>query len=231
MATTIPLLPSASLPETLSFYRTLGFEVTHEQTTPNAYAATRRGDVHLHFFGLAGLQPDQGYSACLVIVPELERLHRSFSAALRSKYGALPLAGFPRISRMRPGASRFTVVDPDGNAVIYIREDAPDDYDEATSDNRSPTRFGKALRLAARLRDFKNDDRAAAKVLDAALKKEAGDPFERARLLAARAEIAAAMGDGERVRLAREQIAALPLSDEHRARLDRELEAIDRLTR
>jgi catechol 2,3-dioxygenase-like lactoylglutathione lyase family enzyme len=32
MSMTIPVLPCAALPETLAFYRALGFEVTHQQT-------------------------------------------------------------------------------------------------------------------------------------------------------------------------------------------------------
>ena len=78
-AMTIPVLPCVSLPETLAFYAALGFEVTHQQTAPNVYAATRRGEVHLHFMGLKGLDPGQAYSTCLVIVPEVERLHETFA--------------------------------------------------------------------------------------------------------------------------------------------------------
>jgi len=223
---TIPVLPCASLPETLAFYRTLGFEVTHEQTRPNVYAATRRGDVHLHFMGLKGLTPSEAYSTCLVIVPEVEQLHRTFADGLRQAYGKVPLSGFPRITRMKQGQSRFTVVDVDGNSVIYIRQNAPDDYDEGSSDNPSQTQLGKALRAAARLRDFKNDDAAAAKVLEAALKKEAGAAFERARVLVARAEIAVAMDDPARVTSALAEISALVLRDDERARIHEELEAL-----
>nr|QKW93683.1 glyoxalase [Vitiosangium cumulatum] len=231
MSMTIPVLPCASMPETLAFYRTLGFEVTHEQTRPNVYAATRRGDVHLHFMGLKGLKPSESYSTCLVIVPEVEQLHQTFVDGLRQAYGKVPLSGFPRITRMKKGQSRFTVVDVAGNSVIYIRQDAPDDYDESASDNPSQTGLGKALRAAARLRDFKNDDAAAAKVLEAALKKEAGAAFERARVLVARAEIAVAMDDPARATSARAEIATLVLSDDERARIDEELEAIDALER
>jgi hypothetical protein len=232
MTMMIPVLPSALITETLAFYRTLGFEVTHQQSSPNVYAATHRGDVHLHFMGLKGIKPDQSYSTCLVIVPEVDELHASFARALRQAYGKVPVAGFPRISRMKKGQSRFTVVDVDGNSVIYIRENASDDYDEAASDNQSGTRLGKALRAAARLRDFRNDDTMAAKVLDAALKKEEpGAPFERARGLAARAEIAVAMGDPQRAQAARAEIAALALDPEERRKIQKELELVDALER
>ncbi len=59
---TIPVLPCISLPETVAFYGILGFEVTHQQTTPNVYAAMRRGEVNLHFMGIKGLDPAKAYS-------------------------------------------------------------------------------------------------------------------------------------------------------------------------
>jgi hypothetical protein len=215
------------MPETLAFYRTLGFEVTLEQDSPYVYAATRRDDLQLHFFGLRGLKPENGYSTCLVIVPDVEELHRRYAKALRARYGKLPVAGFPRISRMKKGQSRFTVVDVDGNSVIYVREDAPDDYDEGAAEPTSNTPLGKALKLAARLRDFKNDDRAAAHVLEAALRKDSGsDPFERARALAARAELAVAMGDRPRAERALAEIAGLPLDAAATARLRPALDAV-----
>ncbi|KYF88783.1 hypothetical protein BE20_22000 [Sorangium cellulosum] len=229
--TTIPVLPCASMPETLAFYGALGFEVTHQQTTPNVYAATRRGDVHLHFMGLKRLDPRESYSTCLVLVPEVERLHETFSEGLRRAYGKVPVAGFPRISRMKKGQSRFTVVDVAGNSVIFIRRDAPDDDDEGGS--RSSSRLGRALRAAARLRDFKNDDAAAAKVLDVALarKEDADAPLERARALAARLELAVALGEEARARALRAELDEAPLSEEERAQIRPLLDAIDALER
>ncbi|WP_234023518.1 hypothetical protein [Sorangium cellulosum] len=228
---TIPVLPCASMPETLAFYRALGFEVTHEQTSPNVYAATRRGDVHLHFMGLKWLNPETSYSTCLVLVPEVERLHETFAEGLRQAYGKVPIAGLPRISRMKKGQSRFTVVDVAGNSVIFIRQGEPDDHDEGDPGSRSETRLGRALRAAARLRDFKNDDAAAAKVLDVALARdEPAAPIERARALAARAELAIVLGDPARARSLRAELDEVPLSGEERAQIQRDLDAIDALT-
>ncbi|WP_437573242.1 hypothetical protein [Sorangium sp. So ce887] len=230
--TTIPVLPCVSMPETLAFYGALGFEVTHQQTKPNVYAATRRGDIHLHFMGLKKLDPSASYSTCLVLVPEVERLHETFAEGLRQAYGKVPIAGFPRISRMKTGQSRFTVVDVAGNSVIFIKRDAPDDHDEGAAGSRSNSRLGRALRAAARLRDFKNDDAAAAKVLDVALaRKEADAPFERARALAARIELAVALGEGARARTLRAELDEAPLSDEERAQLKPQLDAVDALDR
>jgi len=228
-AVTIPVLPCVSLPETFAFYQALGFEVTYQQRTPNVYGAMRRGDVNLHFMGIKGLVPAEAYSACLVMVTEVETLHRTFADGLRRTYGAVPLSGMPRISRMKKGQSRFTVVDVAGNSVIFIRQDAPDDYDEAAAEPTSDSRLGRALRTAARLRDFKNDDAAAARVLDVALRKPGPSiPLERARALVARAEIAIALGDPERARSARVEIEDLPLADE-RARIRTELAELDAL--
>ncbi len=227
-ATTIPVLPCISMPETLRFYQALGFEVTHRQTSPNVYAATQRGDVNLHFMGMKNLDPASAYSTCLVIVPEVETLHRTFAEGLRQIYGKLPTSGVPRISRMKTGQSRFTVVDIAGNSLIFIRRDAPDDHDEGERDPRSESRIERALRSAARLRDFKNDDASAAKVLDVALARDQDAPAgERARALVARLEIAVALEDRARADALRLEIHALPLSEEERAAVQALLAAID----
>jgi hypothetical protein len=229
-ALTIPVLPCISLPETLTFYRTLGFDVTHQQTKPNVYAATSRGDIHLHFVGVKGLNPAEAYSTCLVLVPEIEGLYQSFADALRQLYGKLPTTGQPRMTRLRKGQSRFTVVDVAGNSVIFIKQGAPDDYDEGAAP-QSNSRLGKALRTAARLRDFRNDDAAAAKVLDLALAQEGpSDRIERARALAARLELAIAMDDEARASTLHTALAALALSAEESAQVP-ELRAVEQLER
>lgn len=224
----IPILPCASLTETLTFYRALGFEVTHQQTRPNVYAATRRGDVQLHFMGIAKLEPSKAYSACLVVVPELDALYTTFRDGLRAAYGKLPLKGWPRMSRLRVGASRFTVVDVAGNSLIFVKQNAPDDYDESASAPHADSPLGKALRQARRFRDFKNDDRAAAKLLDVALRKDtAGPAIDRARALAARLEIALALEDGARATSARAELEALSLTNEERSTIHATLRHLD----
>lgn len=226
----IPVLPCVSLPETLAFYRVLGFEVMYEQTRPYVYGATRRGGMNVHFMGIKGLDPKAAFSTCLVMVPEVEALHATFAGALRGAYGKVPVAGIPRITRMKPGQSRFTIVDVAGNSLIFIKQGAPEE-DETAEDAIAPrageSRLVRALRLAARLRDFKNDDRAAAKVLDAALAHaevaEPSVPLERARALVARIELAVALGDPARAGTLRAELDGLPLSDPERAELAAEL--------
>lgn len=230
----IPLLPCIGLEPTVGFYGLLGFEVTHQQRSPNLYVATRRGGAQLHFFGLKGLDPLKAFSCCIVLVDEVEALHATFAEALRKEYGRVPLRGVPRMTRMRKGQTRFTVVDPSGNSVMFIRRDEPAGYgdEEAGQGAGTASPLARALKTARRLRDFKNDDAAAAKVLDVALGK-AGDAMavERARALAARAELAVALGEADRARELVRDLEGLPLSPTEREALRTELGAIARLAR
>jgi catechol 2,3-dioxygenase-like lactoylglutathione lyase family enzyme len=226
METAIPCLPCASLPEALDFYRALGFEVTYQQSSPYVWAATKRGGFDLHFYGLKGLKPEECHSCCLVAVDDPEPLHKMFSEALRAKLGRLPVAGFPRITRFKPGQTRFTVVDPNGNSVVYLRRDEPEGKDQKL------TGLPKALATASRLRDSKNDDAAAAKVLDVALARYLdAPPLDRARALATRAELAVARGEADRLREVRAELGAIPLSDADRMTYRHEFEAADALER
>jgi catechol 2,3-dioxygenase-like lactoylglutathione lyase family enzyme len=222
----IPCLPCVSLTETLDFYRALGFQVTYQQQSPYVWAATKRGGFNLHFYGLKGLKPEECHSCCLVAVEDPGPLHKTFSEALRAKFGKLPVAGFPRITRFKPGQTRFTVVDPNGNSVVYLRRDEPEGTDQKL------TGLPKALATATRLRDSKNDDAAAAKVLDVALARYPdAPPLDRARALAARAELAVALGEVERLRTARAELQAIDLPDQDREKYRHELEAADVLER
>ncbi len=60
---------------------------------------------------------------------------------------------------------------------------------------------------------------------------ETADPIERARVLAARAELAVAMGDAERAQAVRLELQQILLSDEDRDRFRDELQAADDLER
>ena len=194
--TSIPLLPCNSLEETLPFWQALGFEVTHRQKSPSIYGVVRRGNYELHFYGLKGLDPQTAFSTCVVIVPDVERLHATFAMGLRAALGKLPAAGLPRITRMKPGQTRFTVVDTSGNSVIFVKRGPEDEAAAEEYKKAGQTPLQKALSVAARLRDFKNDDAAAAKTLDNALARYPdAAPAERAPLLAARLELAEALGD------------------------------------
>ncbi|MSR60776.1 MAG: hypothetical protein EXS05_24575 [Planctomycetaceae bacterium] len=230
--TTIPALPCVALAETLPFYQVLGFDVTYQQKSPNPYAVVRRGGIELHFFGLKGLKPEEAFSTCLVIVPEVESLHATFAEALRQAYRKLPIAGFPHITRMKPGQSRFTIVDPAGNSVIFIKRETQSATGKRKPDGRSQSRLAKAIDTAATLRDSKGDDAAAANVLDVAVaRNEPATPVDRARALAARAELAVALGDAQHARALGVELRKIPLSETDRRRLRHELDAANQLER
>jgi catechol 2,3-dioxygenase-like lactoylglutathione lyase family enzyme len=224
----IPLFPCGSLNETLDFYQVLGFEVTYQQEDPYLYAAIRRGGVNLHFSKLTTWHTKN--VVCLIFVPHVAPCHRVFADALRVKYGKVPTAGLPRITRLRQGQTRFHVFDPSGNVLLYINRHEPEmDYSWYETKR---SRLASAIDNAAFLRDTYVNDKAAAQVLDKALAhQEAGDPIDRTRALTARAELAVAMGDAERVGAIRLELRAVALSDEDRARFRHELQAADDLER
>jgi hypothetical protein len=213
-----------SLDDSLAFWESLGYAVTYRQKTPNPYAVIGTDDYELHLFGLAGLTPEANFSTCLVIVGEVEALHASFAGRLRASLGRVPGRGFPRLSRMRPGQTRFTLTDVAGNSVIFIRRGMEDAAAAEAYRDPALSPLERSIAAARRLRDFKNDDAEAAKVLDGALARHAGQATPGvARALAMRIEIAVAQGDEAGAAVLRDRLAAIPLSDEDRVALDDEI--------
>jgi catechol 2,3-dioxygenase-like lactoylglutathione lyase family enzyme len=224
----VPLFPCRSLDETLDFYRTLGFEITYQQEDPYLYAVIRRGGVDLHFSKLTAWQSKN--AVCLIFVPQIASYHKVFADALRVKYGKVPTAGLPRITRLHQGQTRFHIFDPSGNVLLYVNRDESEmDYSwyETTR-----SKLASAIDNAALLRDAYVNDKGAAQVLDKALtQNEAVDPIILARALAMRAELAVAMGDTERAQAVRLELRQISLSDEERDRIRHELQAADSLER
>ncbi|QLY27915.1 glyoxalase [Nocardia huaxiensis] len=229
-ATSIPVLWGGDLPATLDFYRTLGYEVTYEQTRPYTAGMVTRDGFSVYF----GPTPkdfdnaEQAYISALVIVDEVESWHQEFTASLRARYGRIPARGIPRITRFRPGQTRFTVVDPVGNSIIYIQRDEPDpEYGGA----RSLEGLARVMDNARIFRDSKNDDANAVRVLETGLRRFAATApaLDRARALAMLAEIAIAAEDSARVAELGTRMAELDLSAEDRAALAAELQALTAL--
>ena len=218
----IPVFKCKSLEPTLTFYQALGFEVTYSQDRPYIYAAVTRGETNLHFTKRA----EAGF--CLIHVPDVTVYHKAYADGLRTEYGSIPTSGNPRITRLQEGHTRFYLFDPSGNMVLYVNADEPDpDYDRFDND-QSP--LEKALDMAAFLRDTYVDDAGAAKHLDKALAKYPDAPaLDRARLLAARAEIAVALDDAEAAQMARTALQQIDLTPEDRVKYQAELQAADRL--
>ena len=221
--TTIPALPCVSLDEALSFWRDLDFEITYTQRAPNEYAVIRYDDFDLHIFGLKGLKPAANFSTCLVVRDEIELLHAEFSARLRSVLGRVPIKGFPRITRMRPGQTRFTLTDVSGNSIIFIRRGGDDETTAQAYKQRELTPIQRAVALAARLRDYKNDDALAARTLDQALARAgSASASDLAQALVARLDLAIAHQEVERADELRRSLAALNLTDADRAAVSNE---------
>lgn len=227
---TIPLLPCQQLDPLLDFYRTLGFKVTYEQTSPYVYAAVMRGAADLHFHKPKGKDINKTSGTCLIFVPSIESYYKAFTDALRTRHGKVPTAGEPRITRLQKGQTRFTLFDPAGNRLVYIVQDEPDrDYSEYETPR---SKMVHAIEMAAFLRDTYTDDQAAALVLDKALAKdEPAEPIDRALALASRAELAVAMDETELSQKLREQLQRVKLSAKDRKQHAHELQAADELER
>lgn len=118
---------------------------------------------------------------------------------------------------------------PAGNSLIFIALDEPEiTYDEEPEPGRS--RLARALDTAVWRRDLKgHDDVKAARVHDIALAR--AEPIERARALAARTELAVALGEAERALALRAELKQIPLSDEEHERFRDELHAAGALER
>jgi hypothetical protein len=110
--TSIPILPSRNLGNTLDFYRRLGFDgFIHSH---GGYAILMRGKLELHFTEQADVVPEKSTSCCYLRVAKVDDLYWEFSRA------ELPRAGIPRQDALgdKPwGMREFAVVDPDGNLV------------------------------------------------------------------------------------------------------------------
>ncbi|WP_306362878.1 glyoxalase [Nocardia sp. CC227C] len=168
----IPAMWAGNLRETLDFYITLGYVVTYEMHKPYTYAEVERDGCELSFGPTpkleGGISAEDAYMGCLVMVDDVAALHAQFKDALEAHYGKAPAKGLPRITRFKPGQTRFTVVDPVGNGVLYIQNDEPDpEY----GGSKKLEGLSKALDNARILTDFKNDDNAAKKVIETGLRR------------------------------------------------------------
>ena len=109
----IPILPSRSVENTLTFFQRLGFE-GKIWGDPYFYLILRRGTVELHFFTHQELFPAESHAGCYIRVSDVKRFYRDIAQA------KLPRSGIPRqdILEDKPrGMREFAIVDPDGNLI------------------------------------------------------------------------------------------------------------------
>jgi catechol 2,3-dioxygenase-like lactoylglutathione lyase family enzyme len=221
--TTVPTMLCASVEETCAFYEALGFEAIYQQTKPYVYLAMRWSGFQLHFVATPkDLDPArEDLGGCLVMVDAVAPYHAAFVAAMRRAYGKVLSSGRPRITRYRPGASRFTLVDPSGNSIIFIQRDEPAELEYGGS--KQLTGLAKALDNARILREFKNDDLQAFRALKSAVRRHSADApvVERALALCHLVDLATALGEPTAPWL--EDLRGLELSAEDRRRIESEL--------
>ena len=108
----IPILPSRSVNDTLTFFRRLGFEGKIHGN--GDYAILTLGSVEIHFFTHHELRPAESCGMCYIRVSNVEAIYREFALA------ELPRKGIPRQDGLddKPwGMREFAIVDPDGNLI------------------------------------------------------------------------------------------------------------------
>jgi hypothetical protein len=223
---TVPVLPCVELEETLAFWELLGFTTSYRQLRPYQYGAVGRGGYELHFIRVKGIDPSNNYSCCLIMVADAEKVHQEFSHAFKKGYGKVPGAGTPRISRMKPGQTRFTLTDVAGNSIVFISYGEKDQEIYSKADEATLTPLQKSIATAIRFSDFKNDDRAAAKTLDAALKREGRESkLDIAEALLMRLDLARILKEQKREKECRTGLMSLMITVDELALLKQRLNA------
>lgn len=218
---TIPQLPCVAIEETIDFWEMMGYKTTYKMTRPYQYGIIERGGYELHFGRVKGMDAKSNiYSGCLVMVSDAENVYKEFVQRFKQHMGRVPHSGIPRISRMKPGTARFTLTDVSGNSIIFIKygKEHDETYQNAEDNNQSPLQ--KSIAIAVRFRDYKEDEKAAAKTLDAALKKvEKEAQIDIAEALFMRLDLAGTLNDPIREEECRALLSQIDVTAEERERL------------
>ncbi|MGF6927542.1 hypothetical protein QFZ48_003042 [Chitinophaga sp. W2I13] len=213
---TTPILPCTSIEETLAFWEELGYRITYKLTRPYQYGILERGGYELHFARVKGMDAAVNYyGGCLVAVTDARAVYLEFTKKLKASLGRVPNTGIPRISRMKPDATRFTLTDVSGNSIIFVSFGEKDEEVWQNADNKDQSPLQKSIAVATRFRDYKNDDMAAAKTLDVALARPGNEAnTDIAEALMIRIELAGSLNEPNRTAACRSQLEAIPLSKE-----------------
>lgn len=163
----------------------------------------------------------KAFGALIVNVTDLGKFHNRFADNFKNNLGTVPLSGLPRLTRRSRDGSQFRLFDPFGNMFVYMdKHYTPPLYLEAQD------RAEEILNQVWFLRDIYANDRAAAKTLDRALEEIKEDSgIEYARMLAARGEIAVAMGELDLASKLEEMVSCISLEDTEYRRFEEELTA------
>ncbi|MEV4877154.1 VOC family protein [Streptomyces cyaneofuscatus] len=218
---TIPLLPCRTelIQSVVDFYTALGFETTHLQKSPYAYAVVERGAVELQLYGMKDYDPRTSHASCYVLTEDVDGLHATFRSGLKAAYGRIPTRGLPRIGPLKDmsyGVRQFLATDPTGN-TIRVGQVISDDGEEEPATAPKET-FARALHMADLFADSKQDYPGAAKIIDRVLnlEDEQPTPVQRVQLLVLRGDIAQRMGDAETAREWLEEASSVQLGPEEK---------------
>lgn len=226
IAKTVPVLSCSDIDTTVDFYESLGFAVTDRQDRPYLYVSLDLDGIEVHFSDAGQSTPPGVHPAgFLIFVDDVAPFHARFVDGLRRRRGGVPATGLPRLTRLRPGQTRFSVYDPSGNSFALINFDEPDiEY----GGSRRLSGLAKAHDNVRIFRDFKEDDALAARALDTALRRyrDGASRLDLARALADRAELAIALGDSAQADAARAELTAMALTPAESAELSAELTAL-----
>ncbi|MGA5046158.1 VOC family protein [Streptomyces arboris] len=216
---TIPLLPCRTelIQSVVDFYTALGFETTHLQKSPYAYAVVERGAVELQLYGMKDYDPATSHSSCYVLTEDVDGLHAAFRAGLKAAYGRIPTRGLPRIGPLKDmsyGVRQFLATDPTGNTIRVGQVISGGGEEEPATAPKET--FARALHMADLFADSKQDYPGAAKIIDRVLnlEDERPTPVQRVQLLVLRGDIAQRLGDTEAARARLGEAASVQLSTE-----------------
>mgnify|MGYP001942217932 CR=1 FL=1 len=168
----------------------------------------------------------------LVMVDDVAAYHAAFVAAMRADRGKVLARGVPRITRFRPGASRFTLVDPNGNSLLFIQRDESADLDYGGSPELEG--LARSLDEVRILREYKIDDAHAYRRAKSGFKRHGADApvVERARMLAVLVELGTAVGEDPGVIRARlDELDGIELTEDERAEAAGDLDAVEETRR
>lgn len=162
------------------------------------------------------------------MVDDVASFHVRFVDGLRRRMGRVPVVGLPRLTRLRPGQTRFCIYDPSGNCIAVINRGEPDVEYGGSTQLSGLARAHDNVRI---FRDFKNDDALAARALDTALRRHGGTAsrLDLARAVADRAELAVALGDHAQAAASRAALTEMTLTEDEEAQLSSELVALERI--
>jgi hypothetical protein len=226
---TTPILPCVSVEATQTFYENLGFRTTYVQQRPYIYLAVAWSGFELHFRNApVGMDPaNEDGGAAIVFVDAVAPYYEAFVAAMRAAHGKVLTKGLPRITRLRPGASRFTLYDPSGNSIIIIQRDEPDELEYGGSS--ALTGLARAMDNARNYSEFKNDDKAAYRHLRSALRKHRDNApaVDRALTLTTLMSLAIALDNADEVPALRQELADISLTAAEQQRVDAAMRDVD----